>query len=67
MKRDGAEMVTKLPRSKFLKVICNSCGNEQIVFGCAASEVKCDSCGKVILKPKGGKAKILTKISKVLE
>ena len=60
-------MTSTLPKSKFLKINCNSCGNEQVVFGCAASEVKCQECGKVLLKPGGGKSKILTKISKVLE
>ena len=62
-----AKKSLELPRSKFLKVVCNDCGNEQVVFGCAASEVKCQSCGKVLLKPGANKSRILTKISKVLE
>ncbi|MHA1194639.1 MAG: 30S ribosomal protein S27e, partial [Promethearchaeota archaeon] len=29
------------PRSRFLRVKCLNCGNQQIVFGCAATDVKC--------------------------
>ena len=60
-------MPVDMPKSKFLKVKCNDCANEQVIFGCSASEVNCSSCGKVIVKPSACKAKILTKISKVLE
>ncbi|GAB4309259.1 MAG: 30S ribosomal protein S27e [Promethearchaeota archaeon] len=55
-----------VPRSRFLKVKCLECGNEQIVFGCATTEVKCLACGVVLLQTTGGKAKILTKILNVL-
>ena len=34
------------PRSRFLRVKCLNCGNQQIVFGCAATDVKCLVCGK---------------------
>jgi small subunit ribosomal protein S27e len=57
--------MTKL-QSKFLKVKCSECGNEQVVFGSASTEVKCNKCGKVLARPRGGKAEILTKIIKVL-
>lgn len=58
--------VLKLPRSRFLKVKCGDCGSEQVVFGSAASEVKCLKCGKLLAKPTGGKAKVLSRIVKVL-
>ncbi|MHA1733043.1 MAG: 30S ribosomal protein S27e [Promethearchaeota archaeon] len=54
------------PRSRFLRVKCLDCDNEQIIFGCATTEVKCLVCGKVLLQSTGGKAKILTKILNVL-
>ncbi len=60
------ELVTQ-PRSKFLKVKCNDCGNEQVIFGCASTVVKCLVCGRTLAEPTGGKAKILTKIVSVLE
>jgi small subunit ribosomal protein S27e len=55
------------PRSRFLKVKCVDCGNEQVMFGSAKSVVKCVICGKTLAEPKGGKAKIMTKIVSVLE
>jgi small subunit ribosomal protein S27e len=55
------------PQSRFLRVKCIDCGNEQVVFGNSASVVKCLVCGKTLVKPRGGKAKILTKIVSVLE
>ncbi len=56
-----------MPKSKFLKVKCNDCGSEQIMFGNAASKVACLVCGKLLAEPKGGKTKILAKIIKVFE
>ena len=54
------------PRSRFLRVKCLNCGNQQIVFGCSATDVKCLVCGKILLQSTGGKARILTKILEVL-
>lgn len=54
------------PRSRFLRVKCLNCGNQQIVFGCSATEVNCLVCGKTLLQSTGGKARILTKILEVL-
>jgi small subunit ribosomal protein S27e len=56
-----------LPRSKFLRVKCNDCGSEQVVFGNAASEVRCLVCGKALAKPGGGKAAMVAKVTKVLD
>jgi small subunit ribosomal protein S27e len=55
------------PRSRFLKVKCVDCGNEQVMFGSAKTVVKCVICGKTFAEPGGGKAKIMTKIISVLE
>lgn len=54
-------------KSNFLKVKCLDCGNEQIIFDRAASNVQCIICGKTLVKPKGGKADIKAHIIKVLE
>ena len=52
--------------SSFLKVKCNDCGNEQILFARAASEVACLACGATLATPTGGtavlKAEILGKL-----
>mgnify|MGYP002400192905 CR=1 FL=1 len=54
------------PKSKFLRVKCIDCSSEQIIFGCATSQIKCETCGKIIAEPSGGKTKIKTKIVSVL-
>ena len=54
------------PKSRFLRIKCLNCGNEQIVFGCATTEVHCNVCEKQLTQTTGGKARILTKISEVL-
>ncbi len=53
--------------SKFIKVRCPKCKNEQITFGKSASEVGCLVCGKVIIEPTGGKSKVKARILEVLE
>jgi small subunit ribosomal protein S27e len=50
--------IVQQPRSKFLKVKCLDCENEQIIFEHAATEVKCLKCDKVLARPRGGKAKL---------
>lgn len=54
------------PKSRFLRVKCLNCGNEQILFGCASTDVACLVCGKLLTQSTGGKASILTKILEVL-
>jgi small subunit ribosomal protein S27e len=52
--------------SKFIKVKCKKCKNEQVVFERPASVVRCLVCGEVLAEPTGGKSKIKTDvISKV--
>ncbi|MHA1369026.1 MAG: 30S ribosomal protein S27e [Promethearchaeota archaeon] len=54
------------PKSRFLRVSCSECNSTQIIFGCATSPVTCRACGKRLTIPRGGKAKIITKIEEVL-
>ncbi|NIO23067.1 MAG: 30S ribosomal protein S27e [Candidatus Aenigmarchaeota archaeon] len=52
--------------SKFLRVKCRKCKNEQVVFERPSSSIKCLVCEEVLAEPTGGKAKIKTDvISKV--
>lgn len=44
--------------SKFYKIKCKDCSNEQIVFSKASTMVRCAICGSVLAEPTGGKAKI---------
>lgn len=55
------------PRSKFVKLRCAKCKNEQIIFGNISSVVKCLVCDKEIAQPTGGKARILARVQEVLE
>ena len=55
------------PTSKFVKIRCPKCKNEQVMFGKASSTVKCLVCGKILAEPKGGKAKVKAIILEVLE
>lgn len=58
--------IIKEPSSKFIKIRCPKCKNEQIIFGKIASQVVCLVCGKKIAEPTGGKAKIKARILEVL-
>ena len=54
------------PKTKFLKVKCTGCNNEQIIFDSAKIVVKCNVCEEDLAHPQGGKAKILGEIIEVL-
>lgn len=53
--------------SKFVRVRCQKCKNEQIIFGKASSKVKCIACGTIIADPSGGKSKIKARILEILK
>jgi small subunit ribosomal protein S27e len=55
------------PTSKFVKIRCPKCKNEQVMFGKASTIVKCLVCGKILAEPKGGKAKVKARVLEVLE
>ncbi len=55
------------PTSKFIKVRCTKCKNEQIIFGKPSTIVHCLVCEKVLAEPSGGKGKIKARILEVLE
>ncbi len=59
--------IIREPSSKFIKLRCPKCKNEQIAFGKAASAIRCLVCGKVLAEPSGGKAKIKARVLEVLE
>jgi len=60
-------MSYKEPVSKFVKVRCPKCKNEQVIFGKASTEVNCLVCGKLLAKPTGGKSMIKVRILEVLD
>ena len=55
------------PKTKFLKVKCSACGNEQTIFSNANNDVKCLACNNILAESKGGKVKLRAKIVKELD
>ena len=53
-------------KSGFVKIKCHECGNEQVIFGRASTEVKCTKCAAVVAIPRGGKAAIKAEILELL-
>ena len=51
-----------MPKSKFLRVMCKKCRNDQIIYNKAATVVKCLKCGEVLADPIGGQAIIKGKV-----
>ena len=58
--------ITQGPKSRFMKVRCEKCKNEQIIFGKASTKVKCLVCGEILAEPKGGKANIKAQVLEIL-
>lgn len=60
-------MKIRSPRSKFIRVKCADCGNEQVVFGNVSSKVGCIICSRTLVEPTGGKSDVKAQIIEVLE
>ncbi len=41
---------------QFIRVSCNDCGSETIMYSHASSMIPCETCGATLAKPAGGKA-----------
>jgi small subunit ribosomal protein S27e len=55
------------PSSKFQKVKCKECDEENIVYSHASTPVTCKSCGNVIAEPSGAVATLNGEISGSVE
>ncbi|MBH32817.1 MAG: 30S ribosomal protein S27e [Euryarchaeota archaeon] len=54
--------------ASFLRVNCNDCGNEAVVFSRASSVISCPVCGSTLAVPKGGKADLVgSSLTEILE
>ena len=54
------------PRTKFLKVKCSGCGNQQIIFDAASQDVKCLACNQLLAESTGSRIKLKAKVVKEL-
>jgi len=57
----------KEPTSRFIRVQCSECKNQQVIFGKATSKIDCLVCSKPIALPTGGKILVKARILEVLE
>jgi len=56
-----------MTRSKFIKVKCEDCGNEQTIFNKPAMSVRCLVCGNTLVECTGGLGKICGTVITELE
>ena len=55
------------PETRFMKLRCSKCKNEQITFSKAAMRVTCHVCQEVLAESTGGKTRVHTKIFETLD
>ncbi len=55
------------PRSKYTKVRCEKCKNEQIIFNKISTKVHCLVCNEILATPTGGKANLVGRVLEVLD
>ena len=60
-------MMIRETASKFVKIRCPKCKNEQIMFGKASTGIKCLVCGTELAESSGGKSRIKARVLEVLE
>ncbi|WGI17106.1 30S ribosomal protein S27e [Methanonatronarchaeum sp. AMET-Sl] len=49
-------------RSKFIKVKCKDCENQQVIFNKVSNDVECRICGRTLAIPTGGLAELKSKV-----
>ncbi|MFB6204237.1 MAG: 30S ribosomal protein S27e [Candidatus Nanohaloarchaea archaeon] len=52
---------------EFYRVQCDECGNEQVTFSRASTEVECLVCGEKLAEPTGGVADFSAEIVEAFE
>ena len=65
--KSNFEKKIREPKTKYMKVRCEKCKNEQMVFSNPSTKVECLVCKEVLVLPSGGKGKILDDKCRVLE
>lgn len=46
------------PKSHFVRIKCQDCGNESIAFDRPATVINCAVCGATLVRPAGGKGAV---------
>jgi len=57
----------RVTKSKFVRIRCPKCENEQVIFGKATTSVRCLKCNYTMSKPTASKAKIRAKVLEVFK
>ena len=65
MKRESV-MVPK-PRSAFLSVQCEKCGEKAVIFSHTTTDISCKSCGELLAEKSGSQAIINGKVLGALD
>jgi small subunit ribosomal protein S27e len=60
-------MMIPKPRSSFLSVQCEKCGEKTIVFSHTTANISCKSCGEPLAERSGSRAIILGKVLEALD
>ena len=55
------------PRSSFLSVQCEKCGEKAVVFSHTTTDINCKSCGEPLVEKGGSKANIVGKVLGTLD
>jgi len=55
------------PSSKFLKVACGKCKNEQVIFSSPSQDVHCLVCNGTLSEKSGGKGKIKARVLQTMD
>lgn len=56
------KQILKTPKSKFIRLMCKKCENEQVIYNKVASVVKCTKCDEILAEPTGGEALVRGKV-----
>ncbi len=56
----------KVSKTKFVRVHCNKCKNEQNIYSCVTTKVHCLVCNELLAEPTGGGSDIKAKVLEML-
>ena len=57
----------KETKSRFIKVRCEKCKNEQTIFEKASTKINCLVCNEILAEPTGGKINVHARVLEILE